>query len=48
MKNLIRICLLTMLMILTGELAAKKIHLSTPRTTQVLSQPSGRELKYEY
>ena len=32
MKNLIRICLFTMFLFVTGDLAAQNIHLSTPRT----------------
>ena len=48
MKNLIRICLFTMLLFVTGDLAAQNIHLSTPRTSLVLSAPAGGELKYVY
>ena len=46
MKNLIRICLFTMLLFVTGDLAAQNIHLSTPRTSLVLSAPARGELKY--
>lgn len=48
MKNLIRICLFTMFLFVTGDLAAQNIHLSTPRTSLVLSAPAGGELKYVY
>lgn len=48
MKNLIRICLFTMLLFVTGDLAAQNIHLSTPRTSLVLSAPARGELKYVY
>jgi alpha-galactosidase len=48
MKNLIKICLLTILLLATGDLCAQDVHLSTPRTSLVLSAPAGGELKYVY
>ncbi len=48
MKKIVRYYVFAAFLLVTGGLAANNIHLTTPRTSLVLSAPVGQELKYVY